>query len=205
VERDDLGRSMLADLNRTFEAQYGETFNRYLNMRTDQRREAFADTVLKAMIERYWDESSRVWREANQVQGEKARQLSEELNRKAAVQTRMAKNIACLSPYAVYMYLATDLTGTGLRSLGYFSRMTGIYFNQFQPYLAQKIEEARKNDPAWHSNAYIDIKDRPKFTFQEESAGNKLASVLPFWGILLFFNVLFFGIAFVFFLKYDVR
>ena len=205
VERDDLGRSMLADLNRTFDAQYGEPFNRYLNMGADQKREAFADPVLKAMIERYRDASNQLWREANEIQGEKARRLSAELNNRAAVQTTLAKYIACISPYANYIYLATDLTGTGLRSQGYFNRTTNVYFNQFRPYLERRVNETRQSDLAWNSNAFIDIKDRPRFTFEEEPVGGKLTAVLPFWGILLFFNVLFFGTAFVLFLRYDVR
>ena len=67
------------------------------------------------------------------------------------------------------------------------------------------MAEARQNDAAWNANAYIDIKDRPRFTFKEERPTAKLATVLPFWGFLLFFNVLFFGAAFVFFMRYDER
>jgi hypothetical protein len=41
--------------------------------------------------------------------------------------------------------------------------------------------------------------------FQEESVQGKLGAALPYWGILLLYNIVFFLGAFVGFVRYDVR
>ena len=62
-----------------------------------------------------------------------------------------------------------------------------------------------EKDPSYNSHSFIDISDRPRFVFKEEPLKGKLNAVLPYWGILVLFNVLFFAMAFVGFLRYDVR
>jgi len=51
----------------------------------------------------------------------------------------------------------------------------------------------------------LDVSDRPRFVFKEELLKDKLIGVLPYWGILVFFNVVFFAVAFAGFMRYDVR
>jgi len=41
--------------------------------------------------------------------------------------------------------------------------------------------------------------------FKEEPLKDKLDAVLPYWGILVLFNVVFFVAAFAGFMRYDVR
>jgi len=54
-------------------------------------------------------------------------------------------------------------------------------------------------------NSFIDLSDRPRFSYKEEPLKDRLAAVLPYWGVLIFFNVVFFAGAFVGFIRYDVR
>ena len=124
---------------------------------------------------------------------------------KATAQTKIAKNLACISPYANYIYLATDLTGTGLRNLDYFNWLDGEYDKMFGSYLQRKVQDAMEKDPTFEANSFLDVSDRPRFVFKEESLRDKLNAVLPYWGILFLFNVVFFGGSFVGFLRYDVR
>ena len=206
IDRDNLGRQLSAEVRERYENNYGQIFVELQEMNQtaiqDRLRE---DASFRAMYDRYDEEIRNVWREANRIQGEKATALRRELDMKAGIQTWVAKHIACLSPYANFVYLATDLTGTGLRGMNYFRRSVGEFSRTFNPYLQRKEQEAREADPTYNSNSFIDLRDRPRFSFQEESISDKLTAVLPYWGILLFFNVLFFTIAFVGFLKYDVR
>jgi len=206
IDRDDLGRRLSAEVRERYEQNYGQIFSELLEMNQEAIQDRLRrDASFKALYNSYAEESRSAWPEANRIQGEKANVLRRELNMKAGIQTWVAKHIACLSPYANFVYLATDLTGTGLRGLTYFRRSTNEFEQSFQPYLQKKIREAREADPTFHSNAFIDLSDRPRFSFREEPVSGRLTAVLPYWGVLLFFNVLFFTIAFVGFLKYDVR
>ena len=67
------------------------------------------------------------------------------------------------------------------------------------------MSEASKADPTFDSNAFLDISDRPRFSYREEPLKDRLQAVLLYFGILMFFNVLFFAGAFVKFIGYDVR
>jgi hypothetical protein len=218
IERDDIGRTLARQMIKQLAAQYGELFSEFESLEfgglyggcTPENRKAVqeraaADPEFKTMIEAFRDGINGAWGEANRIQNEKADRLREDLDIKAAAQTKLAKNIACISPFADFLYLATDLTGTGLRSLEHFERVAGEYYEIFDSYLGEKAEEAVENDPTWDSNTFLDIGDRPRFVFKEELLKDKLGGVLPYWGVLVLFNVVFFGLAFVGFLRYDVR
>jgi len=206
IERDNLGNSLVAEINSKYEAQYGQMFVEYLNMDAEARRSRVAiDSQFKEMMDAYRSENNQAWSEANRIQGEKANRLRENLRTKAAIQTKIAKFLACISPYSNYIYLATDLTGTGLRSLDYFGRLTSEYYSVNQPYLTRKVREATEKDPTFNSNSFIDLSDRPRFEYREEAIESKVTAVLPYFGVLMFFTALFFVVAFIGFLRYDVR
>ena len=206
IERDELGRQLSKEVSDKYEQQYGQMFIELQNMdREGRRQRAATDEDFKAMYESYTSEYGSAWDEANRIQAEKARKIRSELNLKAGIQTFIAKHIACLSPYSNYVYLATDLTGTGLHSLDYFSRIVSQYGNTMRSYLETKEQQAREKDPTYNSNSFLDISDRPRFEYNEEPLLNRFAAGLPYLGVLLFFNVLFFVMTFVRFLRYDVR
>jgi hypothetical protein len=206
IERDNLGKQLSAEVAERFKNEYGTLFSEYSTMDNAAIQERLInDLPFKTMVETYRNEVDNAWTEANRIQRDKANQISHELNMKAGVQTWVAKHIACLSPYANFIYLATDLSGTGIRSLQYFQRVQSEFFNTFYPYLERKEQEVRAKNPAYNSNMFIDLSDRPRFHFQEEPVASKLVSVLPYWGILVFFNVLFLLFAYRGFIKYDVR
>lgn len=206
IERDELGRKLSREVTQKYEQQYGQVFTEYQAMSKDAvRQRVAADPEFKAMHEAYRKENEQAWGEANRIQGEKAKKIRQELNLKAERQSRLAKNLACISPYANFVYVATDLSGTGLRSLDYFGRVREEYSSVFRPYLNGKVKEATQKDPTFTSNSFIDLSDRPRFSYEEEPLKDRLAAVLPYWGVLLFFNVVLFAGAFVGFIRYDVR
>ena len=206
IERDNLGRSLSREVNKKFEKQYGEFFTKSQAMTQDEvRRRVAVDAEFSAMYEAHRKEFGNAWNEANRIQNEKARKISSDLILKADKQNKIAKNLACLSPYANFVYIATDLSGTGLRSLDYFNRVSQEYQALFYDYQRKKTQEAVKNDPTFDSNSFLDVSDRPRFNFREEPLKNRIEAVLFYWGILFFFNIVFFALAFVGFLRYDVR
>jgi len=167
------------------------------------QQRAEADPEFKAMMDAFRQEYKK--QDLIRSRGKESDKLWNDLGTKAATQTKLAKNLACISPFANFVYIARDLTGTGLRSLEYFEQTKDEYGQQFQSYADKKIDDARKKDPALEDESFLDVSDRPRFVFKEEALKDKLSEVLPYWGILVLFNVVFFGAAFAGFMRYDVR
>jgi hypothetical protein len=165
---------------------------------------AAADPKFKAMMDAFREEVAKATQERARINRE-SEKLWKDLETKAALQTKLAKNLACISPFANFVYVARDLTGTGLRSLDYFEQVKGEYVDQFNLYADKKVQEAEKNDPKFTWASFLDLGDYPRFEFKEEALKDKLVEVLPYWGILVLFNVVFFMAAFAGFMIYDVR
>lgn len=208
IERDELGRQLSKEVRKQFEDKYGKVFSDFYsisNNSAEVQKRAAIDQEFKLMVEDYRKQNDQVWNKANQIQKSKADKLEKDLNTKIIIQNRIAKNLACISPFANFVYLATDLTGTGLRSIGHFERVAEEYESKFGAYFWEKAQAAREKDPTFNENSLLDISDRPHFVFKEESLKGKLNTVLPYWGILFLFNIMFWWIAFVRFTRYDVR
>ncbi len=166
---------------------------------------AAADPQFKTMVDAFRSELGQAQQEWRDTIRKEEDTLWGNLNTKAAAQTRLAKNLACISPLANFVYVARGLTGTGLRSLEYFEQVKDEYGRRFWRHVSKKEEEAGKNDPTYTDNSFLDLGDYPRFVFKEESLKAKLGAVLPYWGILGLFNVVFFVTAFARFMRYDVR
>jgi ABC-type transport system involved in multi-copper enzyme maturation permease subunit len=172
--------------------------------RVAAHQRAAADPKFKAMMDALSEELKKA-EEAFWSIGRKEKELWDDVHKKAAVQTKLAKNLACISPYAIFIYIARDLTGTGLRSLEYFNQVKGEYDSQFTRYFNKKVQEAQNNDPTFTWDSFVDLGEWPRFVFKEEALKGKLITVLPYWGILVLFNVVSFAAAFTGFMRYDVR
>lgn len=204
---------------RKFKSQYGELWSEFEAMdlggigrfgqvkpehvKAAQQR-ADADSEFKAMMDAYVVEVEKARDEMSHIRNEGGK-FREDLEKKAAFQTSLAKNLACISPLANFVYVARDLTGTGMRSLEYFKLTKAEYNDKFGLYVEKKFQDLQKKDPTASYYSFLDISDRPRFVFKEESLKGKLGAVLPYWGILGLFNVVFFVAAFARFMRYDVR
>ncbi len=214
----ELFRQREKEVVKKFAGDYGKLFSEFESMefggvldevepkhRKAAQQRAAADPEFKAMMNAFRNELKQtlipIWR----IKAEQTNKLWEDLNTKAASQTKLAKNLACISPFVNFVYVARDLTGTGLRSLDYFENTKEEYGKQFWPYVEKKIQDAEKKDPTFTWDSFLDISDRPRFVFKEEALKDKLNEVLPYWGILVLFNVVFFAAAFAGFMRYDVR
>jgi len=169
---------------------------------------AAADPEFKAMVDAFRRELEQASSEFRDTVRQEEDKIWGDLNKKAAAQTRLAKKLACISPFANFVYVARDLTGTGLRSLEYFDQAKAEYNKPHGPFwqnVFKKEREAEKNDPTYTDDSFLDLGDYPRFVFKEEALKDKLVEVLPYWGILVLFNVVFFAAAFAGFMRYDVR
>ena len=184
-------------------------FGRILDDEIDDREKveelAAANPQFGAMVDAFRHELDQVSREVRGAERQEVDKLWGDLSTKVAAQTKLAKNLACISPLANFVYVARDLTGTGLRSLQYFEKTKSEYRKLFWQYVSKKVEDARKNDPTFRRDTFLDLSDYSRFEFKEEALRGKLTEVLPYWGILVLFNVVFFAAAFAGFMRYDVR
>ncbi|MCK5147463.1 ABC transporter permease subunit [bacterium] len=206
IERDKLGRKMLAALTARYQSEHSKFWNELEPMSKEAiRQRSSTDPAFNTLYNNFTAQSREVWKEANRIQAEKAAKLKNNLDDKVKVQIWAAKHIACLSPYANFIYLATDICGTGTRGQAAYKDQAAVYLDQFYNYLSNKEEQIRTKDPAYNNNAFIDISDRPQFIYAEEQFTARFNAILPYWGVLIIFNLIFCILAFTAFIKYDIR
>ena len=165
-----------------------------------------ADPDYRKAYEELVNETSEAWNEANRIQGDKIQLLWEELGRQEERQTRLSIILSMASPLSNFTYLATDLSGVGMRSLRHFGSLREGWSAVYGEYRGNKISELREKDPTrdvW--NSPVDVSDMPRFQFREEPLLDRIKGVLLFFAALFFFNILFFSAAFISFVSYDVR
>jgi ABC-type transport system involved in multi-copper enzyme maturation permease subunit len=210
-----VARKMMSEAAEKLRNQYGPSFSEFESMSANAaERRAEADPQFKAMMEAFREQHEKAMVESDRIRAagdsrmadakREAALALEDVRREAAVQTKLAKSLACISPYANFVYVARDLTGTGLRALDYFAQVKKEYDTQLSSYRVKK-EEAREENRASEKTPSLDLSDRPRFVFKEEPLKYKLGAALPYGGILGLFNVVFFVAAFAKFMRYDVR
>jgi len=212
-------RDRINEIAKKFKNNYGELFSEFESMnfggigrvgrvepkhRKAAQQRAATDPEFKAMMDEFHQETEKALEFVRSMPKESDK-LKKDMERKAALQTKLAKKLACISPLANFVYVARDLTGTGLRSLKYFNQAKNEYNGQLSSYMDKKKQDAIEKNPIFEIVSFLDVSDRPRFVFKEESLRGKLNSVLPYWGILVLFNVVFFAAAFAGFMIYDVR
>jgi hypothetical protein len=169
------------------------------------RQRAAADPEFRAVLEAFRKARREATKPIFDARVEAKTRLQQDLETRAARQTRLAKVLACISPLADFTYVARDLTGTGLRALEYFERISGRYQLEVRKYASKRMQEERRKNPTFGGDSLIDLSNRPRFAFAEEGLKDKLREVLPCWGILVAYNIVFFVAAFAGFMRYDVR
>ncbi len=204
VERDNLGRRLAREKRQEIFQKYPFLTEKLSEAQLQQR--LAQDPDYKRAYKEMVDATSGAWKEANRIQNEKAAALKSELERREEAQTRLSIRISMLSPLCDFVYLASALSSTGMRNLKHFKRLSDIFWTHFEDYKNSKLEALRGENPAkdWW-NTHVDMSDRPRFHYREEALAGRFKSTLPFFAVLIVFNILFFAAAFVSFARYDVR
>jgi ABC-2 type transport system permease protein len=204
TERDDLGRKLEAERMRDVTAKYPILAENLSD--ADRKRLAERDPAAHEAFEARRKAVQGAWDEANRIQGDKIEAVRNAAARKEQAQTGLARTISMISPLAVFTYLATDLTSTGMRNDEYFGRVGGVWDRAFWDYARKKIADLQARDPTadWWNTA-VDMSDRPRFEYREEALGARVQAALPGFVLLLGYGLVFFVLAYVSFLRYDVR
>ncbi|MFH1566571.1 MAG: ABC transporter permease subunit [Gemmatimonadota bacterium] len=123
-------------------------------------------------------------------------------------QVSLSKNLARVSPSASYLLAATRLAGTGTDLFDHFEKALEKFRQGQQEYQRRVFSSSavtftragiQMSDPDWFKP-----EDLPRFTMFAESVGEALDGAFTDILLLAVYNVLFFMLAFVRFLRYDV-
>ena len=205
-ERDELMRKMWREKQAELYKQYPILDENKNLTQAEQARKAVEDPAYKKAYQILSDQFKIIVAEANRIQGEKVRGMRTELDRKEESQMLLSLGISMISPLADFTYLATDLSSTGLRNMIHFQRIVGEWRQLFSDYSEKKRAAIEKENPAVDSwNVAVDMSDRPRFQYKEEALAGRFKWTLPFFAVLIIYNLIFFIAAFFSFIKYDVR
>ena len=204
VERDNLGRQLQAEKMRELVKRFPVLASPISDAEAKTR--ASKDPAFREAIEARTREVQAVWQEANRIQGEKAQALRAELERKEAVQTRLARTVSMISPLADFTYWATDLTSTGLQNVVHFGNLVDRWDRAHREYIWFKTAALQKQDPSrdWWNTA-VDVSDMPRFNYVEEALAARFKSTVGPLAVLLVLSVIIFGAAFISFIRTDPR
>lgn len=127
-------------------------------------------------------------------------------------QAERARGIARLSPAGAYTYLCEAVSGTGMNRLIALRRDLRIYKDILHQFVRERDADDPKS-PHWinpthglfFSKKPVAFEEAPQYGSSEPSQGQSLNAALWDLGILGIFNVLLFAIAYIAFVRYDVR
>ena len=127
-------------------------------------------------------------------------------------QLDFARHLTRISPVALYKYSSEAVVGGGvLRFRGLMRRLES--FRQVLLEFVHRQDATDPNSPHWinpeddlfFSRQPVDYRIVPKFEEGRVHLSRRLTEVTLDLGLLVLFNLLFFGLAFISFLRYDVR
>ena len=132
-------------------------------------------------------------------------------------QTRLADNLSRISPISLYENVMSALAGTDMASFRYFINGVKAHRNDIVEYIRSRTNnftspsfftpctmEETELHPIDNDAPPLDLRDLPRFVYKADIVGS-LRKVIPDLALLVFGSVLFFALAFVAFLRYDVR
>jgi len=126
--------------------------------------------------------------------------------RGSAVRELITALLHSLSPFSSYALAGAELTSTGaLNQVDFYDKANRYVGMLYREYLPKREQEAKSRDPNFTTTTKLDIHDRPRFQYKEESVSYRLLASAAHTIFLLIYTVLFFVLAWKAFLRYDVR
>lgn len=146
--------------------------------------------------------------------------VEEDLRHRRAAQERLALSLSRISPASAYQLAAMSLSGTDLSLKSRNEDAMATFRGEFNGFLEAKQKESGPGAggmvirfdtnkgldiSAPREQAAIDVSQLPAFEPPRFSMEEVAGSVAVDFGLLVLFSIIAFGIAFLAFLKYDVR
>lgn len=164
-----------------------------------------SDAALTERFKKFAREYDDIIGVTNREQSAKYEKLEEVFTQRSLVQEKIAGVLTSASPLSNFVFIATDLTETGLEADSHWDREEGEYHLALNTYADAQYKKAMERDPAFDMNDYLDLRARPRFQYRPAGVLERVEPDLSQWGVLIAFNLIFFAAAFVSFQRYDVR
>jgi ABC-type transport system involved in multi-copper enzyme maturation permease subunit len=151
-------------------------------------------------------ENEAAWREANVIQGAKAKVLWDDLERKQIAQTKLSVGLSMTSPLSAFTYFAADLANCGAKNQEHFRTITAVFWASYGDYMDRKMEAMRRANPTmdvW--NTAVDVRDMPRFVYKEEPLAARVRGVMNPFLVLFGMALAVFVAGVLSFNRYDAR
>ena len=202
TERDQILRERWKETQQT---KYQDLQSLIVLPRPEIEARLAGDPSLRARYEEYSREYEEVIRQVNRQQRAKSERMSETFEERSKYQVQLARILTSFSPCANFVFVATDLTETGIEADNTWGRQAGAYNREMGGYAEVRYQKEKEKNPAYDSNDYLDLRGRPRFVYHRSALSERIADTAVQLGILLLFMSAFLGVGFVAFHRYDVR
>ncbi len=119
-------------------------------------------------------------------------------------QIDLSRNLSRLSPSASFIFAASDLAGTGVGLFTSFRLAYGRYAKEFKDHWWAWDREFHNNNETMKDDGWQQVDGWPGLNIRPTRLDDTVDAVLYDVLLLLVFNVLFFMLSYLFFLRYDV-
>jgi len=188
--------------------------NEPLNSLSKEDREAKREEM-----EWLWAEEDKADRDSMQAAiNANARKLREELRNRKGERERLGFLLSRISPVSAFQLSAMNLAGTDISLKTRYEDALEAYRTDFNAYKEQKQKEAGSHGGIRIEvdsergikidsgrEIALDLTGVPEFTPNRPSLSDSLSASVVDFGMMAFFSILSFAVAFVMFLRYDPR
>jgi ABC-type transport system involved in multi-copper enzyme maturation permease subunit len=136
--------------------------------------------------------------------------IIDNFRKKQAEIVNLAKKIALLSPFSCFLYTATELAGVGLIEENKFFNAIKKYRHELVKYGHTKpiVKILHADKDSYSIRCYsekADFSDLPKFTYKPTSIKERVSGVFLEIGVLSILTIIFFMLAYLSFIKGEVK
>ncbi len=140
--------------------------------------------------------------------------INEEFLNKRRAQEKLALSLSRVSPTSVFSLVTTELAGTSLGLQNRYMESAENYQEVYNDFMVEKTGHGGNtgfrmivstSDDSGEEPETIDASELPEFQFKKASFSSTFNKGVLDLGLLVLFNLVFFGGAFMAFLKYDLR
>ena len=139
--------------------------------------------------------------------------VNEEYINKRRRQEEVALSLSRISPTSVFTLASTELAGTSLALQNRFMDSANEYQNLYGNFMTEKTGQNQGGGFRMimittddeEEQKTLDPDEMPQFEFTKTTVASAASNSIVDFGLLILFNLLFFGGAFAAFLKYDLR
>jgi ABC-type transport system involved in multi-copper enzyme maturation permease subunit len=162
---------------------------------------------------------------------QRLQQIQDEINaeyiRRQENLVSAATATASISPTSCFTFAAHRIAGTGPEATEHIRKQFKIFFNDFQQFIAAKMEAEHANAqsgsnsstieyftnadgtlgarPKKASSSTLDLSGLPRFSFDKPDLSESLIQVLPNLAMLVLYSLVMIVMSYVAFFRYDVR